>query len=427
MALRGRAHARLQRFAALPADLQTDTHAFQATLVANKDSAFEVQSASLLTSVRAIDGKDLTTLIVKWLLERETPEHATLSSTDVPVRAHQIADALVLSGFVAPYKDDLDHFDAADPETFVKDGELLIPIAKEVAGDDAKTTSVWAALDGAIYAKHFKHKAGLLAQFTDGKDVYVVLNSKTKTVYLFESDLARESIREVDGEALKVQFDHAFFEFGVLVSSLTGDDKHVAPELFNASTKHLQEELVNVLLNVGVQYHEAFHGEIENVKSIYELKDTDISGNEIKFDKYKGKVLLVVNVSSNCGLTPTNYPELTALDEKYREQGLEILAFPCNQFGSQEPGTNEEIVEFVKQYNAQYQFFEKADVNGVHARPVFAYLKAKLPGTFGSFVKWNFTKFLVDRNGVPYKRFAPLEKPFSFEDEIQRLLSAPAP
>jgi glutathione peroxidase len=280
-------------------------------------------------------------------------------------------------------------------------------------------------LDGAIYAKALKRKAGVFAHFTHGKDVYVVLNEKTKKAYLFESDLSKAAIAELDGGGLTVQFDHSFFEFGVRVSPASGDEKE-KPELFNAGSKELQEEFLNVWLNIGAQYREAYNVDVESVKSIYELKDCDIQGNEIAFDKYKGKVLLIVNVSSNCGLTPKNYPELTVLDEKYRDQGLEILAFPCNQFGSEEPGTNEDIIEFVKQFNAQYQFFEKADVNGAHARPVFAFLKAKLPGTFGNYIKWNFTKFLVDRNGVPYKRFAPTDKPFSMEDEIKVLLSVQA-
>jgi|UniRef100_K3WJ92 glutathione peroxidase len=480
--LEGRVYARLQRFEGLPEDLKEDTRKFQTYLVENKASVFQIHHSALIKAVYSVKGKALIESIAQWLHTREAPateaaeaaapateaveevaasvteaavdeapaaaataheegaapaeEVAPATETPAPVaaapapisaetreRARQIAESLVLSGFLTLHKDDEKRVNAPPPDHYVRDNDLLVPIAKEVT--ELKTTSVWSVLDGAIYAKLFKRKAGILAPFTNGKDVYVVFNDKTKKAYLFESDLAKAAIAEFDGATVKVEFDHAFFEFGVRVSLASGDDKE-KPELFNAGTKHLQEEFVNVWLNIGAQYRETFHGEIENVKSIYELKDTDISGTEITFDKYKGKVLLVVNVSSNCGLTPTNYPELTALDEKYRDQGLVILAFPCNQFGSQEPGTNEEIVEFVKQYNAQYQFFEKADVNGPHARPVFAYLKAKLPGTFGNYIKWNFTKFLVDRNGQPFKRFAPTDKPLSFEHDIQELLSAEA-
>jgi glutathione peroxidase len=337
-------------------------------------------------------------------------------------RARQIAEALVLSGFLTLYKDDEKHLNAIAPDHYVKDNDLLIPIAKNVT--ELKSTSVWDVVEGATYARALKRKAGVLAPFTHGKDVYVVFNDTRKKAYLFDSDLARAPIAEFNGEAWNVQFDNAHFEFGVRVALSSGDEKE-KPELFNASTKHVQEEFLNAWLNIGSQYRESYNLHVEDVKSIYELKDRDIQGNEVSFDKYKGKVLLIVNVSSKCGLTPTNYPELSALDLKYREQGLEILAFPSNQFGSQEPGTNEEIVEFVKQYNPQYAFFEKGDVNGAHARPVFTYLKAKLPGVFGSYIKWNFTKFLVDRNGTPYKRFSPQDLPFSFEDEIQKLLEAP--
>ncbi|CAI5738208.1 unnamed protein product [Hyaloperonospora brassicae] len=144
---------------------------------------------------------------------------------------------------------------------------------------------------------------------------------------------------------------------------------------------------------------------------------------EVSMEEYKDKVILVVNVSSKCGLTPTNYPELQQLYEKYQEEGLVVLGFPCNQFKSQEPGTHEDIKEFVKQYNVTFPLFEKHDVNGSNARPVFTYLKAKLPGTFGNYIKWNFTKFLVDRNGQPYKRYAPTDLPLSFESDIKELLA----
>ncbi|GAB9470546.1 Phospholipid hydroperoxide glutathione [Globisporangium polare] len=485
--LDGRVFARLQRFAGLPTDLQNDTKHFQAHVEQDKQKLFQIHHAALVKSVYSVKGKALVDAIVAWLQARdappvveapvstevaaepvepveaapvapvvpieapqptealvETPVEAVApapvstnstappsSTTTAPVvsaetreRARQIAEALVLSGFLTPYKDDEKHLNAVAPDHYVRDNELLIPIAASVA--EIKTTSVWNVVDGAVYARALKRKAGVLAPFTQGKDVYVVFNDKTKKAYLFDSDLARAPIAELSGETLNVQFDNAHFEFGVRVSLSSGDEKE-KPELFNALSKHLAEEFLNVWLNIGAQYREAYNLHVEDVKSIYELKDVDILGNEVSFDQYQGKVLLIVNVSSKCGLTPTNYPELSALDLKYREQGLVILAFPCNQFASQEPGTNEEIVEFVKQYNAQYAFFEKGDVNGANARPVFTYLKAKLPGTFGSYIKWNFTKFLVDRSGQPVKRFAPQDLPLSFEDAIKEILDQPVP
>ncbi|KAJ8526117.1 hypothetical protein ON010_g15064 [Phytophthora cinnamomi] len=189
-----------------------------------------------------------------------------------------------------------------------------------------------------------------------------------------------------------------------------------------------QEAFLNTLLNVGVQYREVYNLAAEEATSFYELKDFDMDKKEVSMEEYKGKVVLVVNVSSKCGLTPTNYPELQQLYEKYQEEGLVVLGFPCNQFKSQEPGTHEEIIEFVKQYNVTFPLFEKHDVNGSNARPIFTYLKAKLPGTFGNYIKWNFTKFLVDRNGQPFKRYAPTDLPLSFEEDIKELLAkAPEP
>ncbi|KAF1314173.1 Phospholipid hydroperoxide glutathione, partial [Globisporangium splendens] len=335
-------------------------------------------------------------------------------------RAGQIADALVLSGFLTPFDDDIKHTHVTPPKHFVHDNALLIPVAKEISR--LPITSVWSVLDGVIYARYVKRKSGLLGK---GKDVYVVLNEKTHRGYLFENDLARESISELDAAAIDVQFDHNPFDFGVRVGPTSGDMTHMKPEQFDCDTKHLQEEFVNAWLNIGAQYREAYNVEMERARSIYQFMDVNIYGNPISFDKYRGKVLLLVNVASNSKLAPQNYSELSMLYQKYCDQGFEVLAFPCNQFGSEEPGTNEQILEYVKQFDANCQFFEKADVNGAHARPVFTYLKAKLPGKFGNYIKWNFTKFLVDRNGVPYKRYAPTDNPLSFEHDIQELLNAP--
>jgi glutathione peroxidase len=335
-------------------------------------------------------------------------------------RAGQIADALVLSGFLTPFDDDIKHVHVTPPEHFVHDTALLVPVAKEITR--IPTTSVWIVLDGAIYAKYVKRKSGLLGK---GKDVYVVLNEKTQRGYLFENDLAREPICELDATAIDVQFDHNPFDFGVRVGLTSGDTTHMKPEQFDCGTKHLQEEFVNGWLNIGAQYREAYNVEMERARSIYQFMDVNIYGNPVSFDKYRGKVLLFVNVASNSKLAPQNYPELSMLYQRYCDQGFEVLAFPCNQFRSEEPGTTEQILEYVKQFNANYQFFEKADVNGAHARPVFTYLKAKLPGKFGNYVKWNFTKFLVDRNGMPYKRYAPTDSPLALEQDIQELLNAP--
>lgn len=138
---------------------------------------------------------------------------------------------------------------------------------------------------------------------------------------------------------------------------------------------------------------------------------------------YKGKVLLIVNVASQCGLTNSNYTELSQLYEKYKDQGFEILAFPCNQFGAQEPGSNEEIVQFAcTRFKAEYPIFDKVDVNGSNAAPIYKFLKSSKGGLFGDSIKWNFSKFLVDKEGRVVDRYAPTTSPLSFEKDIKKLL-----
>lgn len=156
--------------------------------------------------------------------------------------------------------------------------------------------------------------------------------------------------------------------------------------------------------------------------TFYSLKAKTPNGKEIPMSDFKGKVVLVVNTATQCGLTP-QLVGLEALHERYKDKGLVILGFPCNQFGGQEPETND-TVESVCQinYGVTFQLFEKGDVNGANAQPVFKYLKKKLGGFFGNGIKWNFTKFLVDRHGKPVKRFAPVTKPEAMEDDIKKLL-----
>jgi len=159
--------------------------------------------------------------------------------------------------------------------------------------------------------------------------------------------------------------------------------------------------------------------------SIYDFSALDIDGNEVSLEKYRGHVAVIVNVASKWGLTPQNYSELQALYEKYKEsQGLRILGFPCNQFAGQEPGTEAEIKEFIKQYNVSFDMFSKINVNGNGTHPLWSYLKNKLGGTMGSFIKWNFTKFLIDKNGQPVKRFGPKESPNSMEPDLLKYFSA---
>ncbi|KAM0069905.1 putative phospholipid hydroperoxide glutathione peroxidase [Helianthus debilis subsp. tardiflorus] len=158
-------------------------------------------------------------------------------------------------------------------------------------------------------------------------------------------------------------------------------------------------------------------------KSVYDFTVKDAKGQEVELSKYRGKVLLIVNVASQCGFTNSNYPELTTLYQKYKDQGLEILGFPSNQFNGQEPGSNEEIQEFVcTRFKAEYPVFAKVDVNGKNAEPLYNFLKASKGGILGDSIKWNFTKFLVDREGKVVDRYAPTTTPLSMEKDIKKLL-----
>ncbi|KAJ4837814.1 putative glutathione peroxidase 8, partial [Turnera subulata] len=149
----------------------------------------------------------------------------------------------------------------------------------------------------------------------------------------------------------------------------------------------------------------------------------DARGNDVDLRIYKGKVLLIVNVASRCGFTNSDYSELTELYKKYKDQGLEILAFPCNQFGSQEPGTNDEIVEFAcTRFKAEYPIFDKIEVNGENASPLYTFLKLEEWGIFGDDIQWNFAKFLVDKNGQVVHRYYPTTPPLSLEHDIKKLL-----
>lgn len=156
--------------------------------------------------------------------------------------------------------------------------------------------------------------------------------------------------------------------------------------------------------------------------NFYEQKATSLQGNEIQMKEFKDKVVLVVNTASKCGFTP-QYEGLEKLHEQYKDKGLAILGFPCNQFAGQEPGGKEEIEACLLNYGVGFQMFDKVNVNGKETHPIFKLLKKELPGTLGGRIKWNFTKFLIDKNGNPIKRFAPGTKPEKLEKDILSLLN----
>lgn len=157
-------------------------------------------------------------------------------------------------------------------------------------------------------------------------------------------------------------------------------------------------------------------------KSFYDFSAKSIQGEEIPMSNYQGKVVLVVNTASKCGFTP-QFEGLEKLYETHSNDGLEILGFPCNQFGSQEPGTEADIQKgCMVNYGVTFQMFSKIEVNGNNAHPLYKYLKSEKGGLLGSKIKWNFTKFLIDKNGKVIKRYGPNTKPSSIEPDIIELL-----
>lgn len=154
----------------------------------------------------------------------------------------------------------------------------------------------------------------------------------------------------------------------------------------------------------------------------YDYMVKDAEGNNVSMKEYEGQVLLIVNTATGCGFTP-QYEGLQNLYEKYQEQGLEILDFPCNQFGNQASETEEEIVDFCQsRYGVTFKMFKKVEVNGEDAEPLFKYLKEQKGGMMGNKIKWNFTKFLVDRNGNVVERFAPTTTPEQIDAAVAKLL-----
>ncbi len=156
--------------------------------------------------------------------------------------------------------------------------------------------------------------------------------------------------------------------------------------------------------------------------SIYDISVKDTKGNDVSLSQYRGKVLLIVNTASKCGFTP-QFKGLQELYEKYNDKGFYVLGFPCNQFKNQDPGSDEEIVSFCQlNYGVSFPMFSKIDVNGENASPLYQFLRKEKDGLLGDAIQWNFTKFLVDKEGNVAGRFAPTDSPNSLESKIEGLL-----
>ena len=158
------------------------------------------------------------------------------------------------------------------------------------------------------------------------------------------------------------------------------------------------------------------------MEKIYDFKALTSKGQELDFSQFEGKVLLIVNTASKCGFTP-QFAGLEELNQKYKDQGLVVIGFPCNQFASQDPGSDSEIEGFCQlNYGVTFQIMKKVDVNGDNADPIFKYLKSRTKGLLGSSIKWNYTQFLISKDGETIKRFAPTTKPEKLVKDIEAML-----
>ena len=160
----------------------------------------------------------------------------------------------------------------------------------------------------------------------------------------------------------------------------------------------------------------------EKAENIYQFHAKDIKGNDVSFSKYQDHPLIVVNVASKCGLTETNYKQLQELYEQYEGKGLRILGFPSGDFMNQEYDTSKEILDFIKQYNVTFDMFEKIHVNGDETHPLWKYLKSRQGGFITNGIKWNFTKFIVDKKGQVVARFGPQTEPKEMEETLMLYL-----
>lgn len=161
-----------------------------------------------------------------------------------------------------------------------------------------------------------------------------------------------------------------------------------------------------------------------SMSTIYQFSAKSLNGKDVCLDTYKGKTVLIVNTASKCGLTP-QYEGLEKLYQKYKDKNFVILGFPCNQFGNQEPGDDKQISEgCIINYGVSFPMFSKIEVNGSNAHPLYTFLKKNLSGFLGSRIKWNFTKFLVDSDGNPVKRFSPMSKPQDIDKYLEKFLNS---
>ncbi|TYZ69162.1 hypothetical protein PybrP1_010194 [[Pythium] brassicae (nom. inval.)] len=456
----GRVFERLYRYHLLPVQLQVLADAVAVYLVTPevRTHVFATGRWRHPSAVGpCVRGQKLLDTVKKYVVDTQD------DVSDVSHAAREIAEALVLSGFISPvhepaneknivtYVHERDYYELVAPGA----QQLLAAPPAEGGGGSGliphvaplhQKKSVWAVTDGATRAGSVFRKRDAVSDKTrsvreflatlslcgsrnrrERKRYAVVNKTQHHALFLFASDCARQELSRVALEDALVRYEagaaRAPLHHGLKVWTDTNF------EILDFVSKHRQEDWLLALLDAGAKYIEANPAHetwADANASFYSLVDATAAGDEFLFEALIGKVVLVVNVASNDPSAPVQFPELVALADKYAADGLCVLAFPCSQFGDgeQEFETDEEILRHVVQaYDVRFPVLTKRDVNGLRARPAFLFLNARLPGCFGPFTEWNFTKFLVDRNGQPYKRYDTHALPVAaIEADIRQLL-----
>lgn len=287
--------------------------------------------------------------------------------------------------------------------------------------------------DGNLLAKHS------LTNLLDNIMVYWSTNSMTTAMRLYAESFNKRTLStrldeiptEVPTWGIKFKYELAFqpdcilkLKFkNYLHSTMVEDGGHFA----TMENPEIMSNDIFEAVNTFRQFHkvtspqEKVESNDKKVETVHDFTVKDIYGRDVKLEKYRGYVLLIVNVASQCGLTDTNYDQLNELYEKYaKSRDFKILAFPCNQFGGQEPGSSKDILQFIQERGVKFDVFEKIEVNGENTHPLWNFLKKTQSGAFGDFIKWNFSKFIVDKNGVPVERFGPNVNPLDLEPYLAK-------
>eukprot|EP01116_Phalansterium_solitarium_P017077 TRINITY_DN4122_c0_g1_i1.p1 TRINITY_DN4122_c0_g1~~TRINITY_DN4122_c0_g1_i1.p1 ORF type:complete len:425 (-),score=132.22 TRINITY_DN4122_c0_g1_i1:104-1378(-) len=255
---------------------------------------------------------------------------------------------------------------------------------------------------------------------------FCLVNSDNHLFYIYESDSSFHPKHVVDLSSTDTTVDDCLDARHHGSRCLTLASPTAGSHVYASDSDEHTDDWIRSLVLAGAKYKNE-DKLLHVAKSIFEFAATDIDGQEVSLERYRGRVCLIVNVASACGLTHENYKQLEQLYARHKESGFEILAFPCNQFGSQEPDTCARIKAFAaERYHVGFTLFDKVHVNGKDAHPLFKFLRHSLTGVLTNAVKWNFTKFLCDRNGHPYKRYGPPTGPLSCEDDIIKLLNQKA-